>query len=347
MSVFLSKRVHEESVVEPVKRAKVEHVLAPFMEQLNEQGYTVIPNLLSGARCAEMRGGIDRYLLNMGINVHDPKLRHSHYPSIHGIIQHLEIGHAKPIWDVRQEQAVVDVFEAMYGDNDLLVSFDGACVMLPYVREQIGNRWTHVDQSFKRTGLRCVQGYVNLAPSDDERTGSLAVIPGSHKKHAEFARNHPEYSKLNDDWYKFKDHELEEIGGPALTRVHGGEGSLVLWRSDCAHQSLPPPASVEEALTRYVVYVCYQPRTLISDADLRKKQNAFDAYRMTTHWPASRVKLFPLEWRNYGKEGAKKSKDYNIVRDRVETPRMLELAGKTPLTTRARLTTTPLLQFVK
>lgn len=347
MSIISSKRDQSEIVEQPVdvKRARVENVspMAPFMKQLEEEGYTVIPNVLSAEKCAEHRASLDAYLLKMNINVHDPSLRQSHYPGIHGIIQHLEVGHSNAAWSVRQEENVTHVFEEIFGDNDLLVSFDGVCVMLPYVRDDPSKRWTHVDQSHKRLGRRCIQGYVNLAASTDERTGSLAVVPGSHKKHSAFAQAHPDATKNNDDWYKFKDKEVEELGCGPLVRVHGEIGSLVLWDSRTAHQNIAPPRSVIEAIQRYVVYVCYQPRSLISKRDLAKKQKAFDDYRMTKHWPSSRVSLFDANWRTYGK--AKKA--FTIVRDRVETPRMLELAGKTPLTTRARIVTRGLLSFQK
>jgi hypothetical protein len=242
---------------------------------------------------------------------------------------------------VRQEEAVADVFAALYGDNDLLVSFDGVCFMPPEDRNS-GRTWLHVDQSHRRRGLCCIQGYVNLTPAEDERTGSLAVVPGSHLKHGEFGVAHPRALENGKDWFKFDgEAERASLGDEPVTRVHGGVGSLVLWDSRTAHQAMEPPKSVAAARERCVVYVCYQPRAWCSEANLRKKSAAFDAYRMTTHWPASKIELFPLTWRTWGKPVPPQQRA--PPRDRQETPRMLELAGKTPLTTRARHRTPQLL----
>ena len=319
-----------------------ESQIADQIRELDEKGYCVIEGVLAADKCATHKEGIERYLANCGIDVKDPALRHSEYPSIHGIIQHLEFGQSKAVWDVRQEESVAAVFERMFGDNDLLVSFDGGCVMLPYYTDNPNSRWWHVDQSHGRRGRRCIQGYVNLTDSHDEASGSLAVIVGSHKLHDKFGDENPAAVAVRDDWYKFTPEQLEALPG-ARSRVHGGVGSLVLWDSRTIHQNMAPPKTVAARRSRYVVYTCFQPRKLISKADLKKKQKAFDEYRMTTHWPASRVKLFSKSWRTYGKE----AKRFPIVRDRQLSPRMLELAGKTALTTRTRKLAPPLLEFAK
>ena len=42
---------------------------------------------------------------------------------------------------------------------------------------------------------------------------------------------------------------------------------------------------------RHVVYACYQPRTLATEADLAAKRKAWDDYAVTTHWPAANVSI--------------------------------------------------------
>ena len=44
---------------------------------------------------------------------------------------------------------------------------------------------------------------------------------------------------------------------------------------------------------RHVVYACYQPRRFAKPDDLRLKAEAWDEYRVTTHWPARNIALFP------------------------------------------------------
>ena len=44
---------------------------------------------------------------------------------------------------------------------------------------------------------------------------------------------------------------------------------------------------------RHVVYACYQPRRFAKPDDLRLKAEAWYEYRVTTHWPACNIALFP------------------------------------------------------
>lgn len=44
---------------------------------------------------------------------------------------------------------------------------------------------------------------------------------------------------------------------------------------------------------RHVVYACYQPRSFAREEDLCLKAQAWEEYRVTTHWPARNVHLFP------------------------------------------------------
>jgi hypothetical protein len=51
---------------------------------------------------------------------------------------------------------------------------------------------------------------------------------------------------------------------------------------------------------RCVVYLCYQPRSMATEAQLAKKRKALEAMRMTRHWPF-KVILFSESFRRYDK----------------------------------------------
>ncbi len=38
-----------------------------------------------------------------------------------------------------------------------------------------------------------------------------------------------------------------------------------------------------------MLYTCYQPAAMASEADLAAKREAYQQYRITTHWPAANV----------------------------------------------------------
>jgi hypothetical protein len=311
-----------------------------WIVQLESKGYAVIPNVLTQEECTKSVLGLNSFMTHLGIDVvNGPR----DYPNKHGIIQHM-IGHSSAIWDVRTNERVRAPFEAMYGTNDLLVSFDGACIMQPHHRFKKNHWWLHQDQSPLRDGLRCIQGYVNLTDSSDSHSGSLYVVPGSHLRVSEFASAFPSaVENAKADWFKLNDQVHRDFFGAGV-RVHGGVGSMVLWDSRTVHQASPPDCSPAEARARYVVYVCMQPRELATQTILKKKALCFDQYRMTSHWPSQRVKMFAKSWRTYGAEKKVYNEQYQ---DRIESQVMLELAGKVPMTSRQLVKKTPLLVFTK
>lgn len=48
-------------------------------------------------------------------------------------------------------------------------------------------------------------------------------------------------------------------------------------------------SSITCSCRRHVLYTCYQPAALATEADLAAKQRAYEGYRITTHWPAQNV----------------------------------------------------------
>lgn len=90
------------------------------------------------------------------------------------------MNHEQFAWDIRTEPGVVDAFAAIWGTDDLLVSFgkqvvagakdaakvrDGVNISLPMPeseRDEQYQPWAHVDQSPLRRHLHCIQGIVNL-----------------------------------------------------------------------------------------------------------------------------------------------------------------------------------------
>jgi hypothetical protein len=274
----------------------------------------------------------------------DPTTKMGDIANTHGLVQNYGIAHCNAVWRLRCNWNVRQIFARLWGTNDLLSSFDGISYMLPSYYDR-GNNWAHVDQSIGRLGLECIQGYVSCTDASDLRTGSLAIIPGSHKKMKALGKAFPSRTRDSADWVKFTNEEMESMGysDASLVRVHSKKGDLVCWRSDAIHQSKPPPKNVVRR-PRVAVFTSYQPRKLIDRQRLEKKRDAFAKFRMTSHWAASRFKLFPQKPREYG--GVKRGKMNEPRNDRVDSPAVTELAGVAPLNTQTLWKKQPLLNFV-
>lgn len=98
---------------------------------------------------------------------------------------------------------------------------------------------------------------------------------------------------------------------------------------------------------RHVVYTCYQPKSLATEKDLALKREAYNNRRVTTHWPAMNVKLFPKEGNSYyGASGAKQPTfKVEHTRENVETDMTQQLAGVKPYPRESIRTSTPLIHM--
>ena len=302
-----------------------------FEEQINlaaakleKDGYAVIPGVVSKEECAEVRQAMLNFMKEGGIDFDDKTLKRSDYPNQQGIIQHW-IGHLPEFWKMRCHERILKVFEMLYGTNDLLVSFDGGCIQPAWMTDT--GRPMHTDQSHKKLGLHCIQSYLQVEKALDEGTGTLMVIPGGHLKHAEFAKNHPDLvAPQTDDWFQYDESHWKELGG-LPQRVFADVGSLVLWDSRTPHRGAPPSKSipVEKRNMRFVQYISYQPRKLITPGDLKRKQQYYHSRRTCSHWAAQRIKVFGTGWRTYGKPQTRK---FCMPPDRRAGSELeLELAG--------------------
>jgi len=279
---------------------------------LDENGVAVIPNVLSEAECITLRNEIWSELKHVTQNRFDVNNQNTwreffkFYPLHSMLLQHFSLGHMKPVWNIRQNPKVCEVFEKIWNvnKNDLLVSFDGLSVHLPPEKTNkgwfIGNEWYHTDQSFEKKNKCCIQGFINLYPVN-EGDATLSILEKSHNYHQAFNEQyHPECS---DDWYKLKDGEkqffLDNNCNPYA--VKAGIGSIVLWDSRTIHQGKEPEKLRVNENFRIAVYVCMMPRNMSNNKALEKKRKAFNELRVTNHW-ANNPKLFPKSPRTYGNE---------------------------------------------
>ena len=143
-------------------------------------------------------------------------------------------------------------FEGVWGTDDLICSFDGACVFRPWAQDKtwrtVGG-WEHVDQNpTHRPGKQCVQGLVTLSKVTPQ-SGGLTVIPGLHLLFGEVGR----LLKVShsDDFVKVPQWCWSSISTSTPSLVLCEAGDMCLWDSRTIHcsspgvldtlSSLPPP----------------------------------------------------------------------------------------------------------
>jgi len=285
--------------------------LTNLSNKLKKDGVAVIKDVLTKKEITKGKKGMWTALNKITENFDKPinekdnttwRSIYDLFPMHSMLIQHWSIGHSQYVWDVRQNQKVVDVFKNIWNEDELLCSFDGASVHLPpevtnrgWYR---GNDWFHTDQSSEKVGLKCIQGLVTLYdvnPGD----ATLRVMKGTNNYHQDFFTSHN--IKEKNDWYKLKPEELNYFDKFEKNSILATAGSLILWDSRTFHQGVEPRKERKEQNFRGIVYVCMTPKSWSDERNILKKQKAFNEMRMTTHWP-HKVKLFGKKPQTYGKE---------------------------------------------
>lgn len=279
---------------------------------LDEYGVAVLTNVINEEECIMLEDKAWKELeeLMNGRVKKDEKETWKNildlFPMHSMLIQHHCIGHSDWVWDIRQNKNVVKGFSDLWGckEKDLLVSFDGVSIHMPpevTKRGYFRNSWLHTDQSSKKKGHECWQGLINLRDVN-EGDATLVVMPKSHKFHEEFFSHFKKDS--GGDWYKLDGEDEKAFfveKGCNEVAIKAPKGALVLWDSRTMHFGKESDKNRPNENHRFVAYVCMTPRSKSTDKMLKKKQEAFNQLRMTTHWPHA-PKLFPKQPRTYGKE---------------------------------------------
>jgi len=276
-----------------------------MLDQLNDLGYVIIPNILNNEEIIYYRDSIWENLEYVSKN----KFNHKNpttwdafelfNPQYSMLLHHYSLGHMQPIWDLRQHPSIYNVFENIWSTpvNDLLVSFDGLSVLLPPEVTNKGfnnvdDEWFHTDQSSKRIGRHCIQSMITLYDIND-KDATLSVLEGSHRHHQSFFidKQITNYS----DWYLLNNEQKNYFlnNGCKQINICAKAGSMILWDSRTFHQGKLVSIDREFENFRMVVYISMMPRSTIRYPTLLKNRiKAFNNLRTSSHWTDS-LFLFP------------------------------------------------------
>jgi hypothetical protein len=124
-------------------------------------------------------------------------------------------------------------------------------------------------------------------------------MEGSNKYHSDFKEKYNISDK--SDWYKLTKEEETFYYDKSCTikNIKCPKGSLVFWDSRTIHCGIEADKKRLIPNIRAVIYLCYMPRSLSNQINLKKKQKALIEIRTTNHYPC-KIKLFPKQPRTYG-----------------------------------------------
>jgi hypothetical protein len=282
---------------------------------INKYGVAIIPSVINEEECNNMISGIWDYFEHISQTWEMPIDRsnketwkgiYSIFPLHSMLFQNFSIGQSKVCWDMRQNEKIVDIFAKFWEctKEELLVSFDGLSFNMPPEVTNRGwnrnNTWYHMDQSPTRNDFECIQSWIT-GLDVEKGDATLAFFEKSNRCHKKFAEKFKVTEK--SDWYKLNSDEEQFFinKGCKKKKITCPKGSLVFWDSRTIHCGVEACKDRKKSKLRAVIYLCYMPRNLATEANLRKKQQAFNNIRSTSHWP-HKPKLFAKTPRTYGRE---------------------------------------------
>ena len=271
--------------------------------QLEKYGYAVIPNILTIDECIGYRERIWEELKYVSKNKFDHSIIDTwdnfklFTPSYSMLLHNYSLGHMQPIWDIRQNPSIYNVFENIWNEpvENLLTSFDGLSILLPPEKTNkgfISDEWYHTDQSSKKIGRHCIQSMITLYDIN-EHDATITLLEKSHLFHESFFKDNQISNR--SDWYLLNPFEKKYFIDKSCNEIciKANAGSMILWDSRTIHQG----RGVHHLRTienfRMVIYISMMPRHTITNPKLLESRiKAFNNLRITSHWSNS-LYLFP------------------------------------------------------
>ncbi|GAA5874066.1 hypothetical protein JCM3774_001597 [Rhodotorula dairenensis] len=316
-----------------------------WKRDLEEHGYAVVKGVVSPERAEHYTRQAVKWAERFGFDEQDRSTwKADNLPvNINGLVNDYGVSHEKWVWEARLEPKVIQTFQELWNTEELLVSFDAINFSLPigpHARHDIepSAPWQHIDQQPDPTDRpplqhELTQGLLAVTPSGP-KDGGLVLLRGSHKLLPRFfaetggvkadqswgTLNYYTFTPEDVKWFE-RQPDVEEV------KVESEPGDLILWDSRTVHWNRAPTAEQ----IRVVVYVCYAPRSMASDAVLATRKRCWEDRLATTHWPAPFV-VVPREAYGPPKRG-----DVVDPLDRtrpfdepIETEQLLKLVGVLP-----------------
>jgi hypothetical protein len=283
-------------------------------QTIDQYGVAIIPDVLNEEECQNMVSEIWDFFehitqsWDIPLKRDNPNTWKEFYkllPLHSMLIQYWGVGHAQASWNLRQNSKIVEIFAHFWNvtKEELLVSFDGLSFHLPHEVTKRGwnrgNTWYHTDQSFTKPNFECIQSFIT-GLEIHENDATLSFYEGSNNYHSEFRDAYQ--IKDKDDWFKLTKEQSEFYTlkkGCEIRNIKCPKGCLVVWDSRTIHCGIEASKERTVPNTRAVVYICYMPRVLCDEKNLKKKTDAFNSLRTTTHYPC-KIKLFGKTPRTYG-----------------------------------------------
>lgn len=132
-------------------------VYGDWRDEFHKNGCVVIKNVISPERAQYYVDKQIQWLKNfeLGFDENNPETwTADHLPVSFkgGMYFAYASTHEKMAWEARTEPKIVEIFEKLWGTEELLCSFDGMNISMPNRKDLNWSPWPHCDQNPERKG---------------------------------------------------------------------------------------------------------------------------------------------------------------------------------------------------
>ncbi|KAL6060973.1 Phytanoyl-CoA dioxygenase [Balamuthia mandrillaris] len=243
----ITKEEEERATTETQGEEAAEGGLTPAQRrQFEEEGWLVIPNVLSPEQCERTIQQLADFLAaKCDVHILDSNQRESWNKWPLSKMGFSDCYSLPAMWENRQNPFLHSIFSTLLGTDELWVSIDRMGSKRPgIVYDEGGNpldmsEWhrdalVHTDCNLWYPPRKLeIQGLVALNDTDPGQ-GGFACIPGFHKEHWEWTRAHPEW-KVTNPKRMFNPFPDKQMIQDRLKHIPMKAGDLLIWDNLLPH----------------------------------------------------------------------------------------------------------------
>jgi len=267
-----------------------------WKEELDRQGYVVIPNILSKKECEKYIQQLSRTMetvIKRTIGGMDwERFVDDFAPN--GVVHGLD--NLETLWKIRTHPEIRKIFRELYTYTDttddeknnnvdpLYLYIDRFNYRPPRLQLPYRSKW-HIDEDpFEPQSD--YQAFISLT-TIQEKDACLGILSGSHHHVCDafqiFGEDLHSFSKDHYDWFLSRKCKEQRVASPA--------GSLVLWNSSCIHQPLNSLRKIPRR--RVVAYMRYFPTYRCREEERIRALQTYPEYEDLCLTPEQVLERYP------------------------------------------------------